>query len=400
MPRSVPDTDRNRLRSLDGLCGAACAAIILIHVWMFDRGDAGDEPKSVLDYVIGELRLAVPLFFALSGFLVFRPFVAAALEGRRRPSVRRYALKRAARILPAYWFTVLAVFALLAILDHERQISASQLPVFLAFAQNQFEATIGRLDPPMWTLCVEMTFYLLVPVVGIAALRLGTARGRQLALCGGLVALGAAFVAAAAIGDWPRTTTTSLLTNLTSFAAGMGAVALVHGRELRRGTAWALLLGGVALVVADGAWHALAIGPLAWREIVADQPAALGFGMMIAALAGSAVRVPALERRPLTTLGILSYGAYLWHFPVIYALRSWDAWPERLVSASAAVYAMTFAIAWVSWLALEQPVIRWAHRRRPRPAPAGTPRPRTAGAGRGGSPRPAEAAWAAGRGRI
>src|SRR5690606_2259458 len=193
-----------------------------------------------------------------------------------------------------------------------------------------------------------------------------------------------AFVAAAAIGDWPRTTTTSLLTNLTSFAAGMGAVALVHGRELRRGAAWALLLGGVALVVADGAWHALAIGPLAWREIVADQPAALGFGMMIAALAGSAVRVPALERRPLTTLGILSYGAYLWHFPVIYALRSWDAWPERLVPASAAVYAVTFAIAWVSWLALEQPVIRWAHRRRPRPAPAGTPRPRTAGAGRGG----------------
>lgn len=400
MPTPSRDTDRSRLLALDGLRGAACAAIILVHVWMFDRGDAGGGPKDVLDYAIGELRLAVPLFFALSGFLVYRPFVVAALEGRRRPSLRAYALRRAARILPAYWVAVLGVFALLAALRHERGIEAGQLPVFLLFLQNHFAATIGRLDPPMWTLCVEVTFYLLVPVVGLAALRLGPGRGRQLALCGGLAALGAALVAAAAIGDWPRTATTSLLTNLTSFAAGMGAVALVHGCGLRRGAAWALLAGGVALVVADAVWHALAIGPLSWREIGADQPAALGFGMVIAALAGSPLRVRALEVPPLTTIGILSYGAYLWHFPVIYALRSWDAWPAALVPASALVYAATFAIAWVSWRALERPVIRWAHRRSARPTPAGTPRPRTAGASRGGSRRPAEAAWAAGRGRI
>jgi len=399
MPSSAPDTDRTRLLALDGLRGAACAAIILIHVWMFDYGDAGHGPKSVLDLVIGELRLAVPLFFALSGFLVYRPFVAAALERRPRPSVRRYALKRAARILPAYWTAVLGAFVLLRVLDHPFGIEAAQLPIFLLFAQSQVAETLGRLDPPMWTLSVEVSFYLLLPLVGIAALRLGSARGRQLALCGGLALLGAALVAAAAIGDWPRTTTTSLLTNLTSFAAGMGAVALVHGRSLRRGTAWALLAGGIALVVADAAWHALAIGPLTWRQIGADQPAAIGFGLMIAVLAGSPVRVRALEVPPLTTLGILSYGAYLWHFPVIYALRTWDAWPQRLVPAAAAVYAATLAIAWVSWRALEQPVIRWAHRR-PRRAPADSPRPRTAAAGRGGSRRPAEAAWAAGRGRI
>lgn len=399
MPRSTPDTDRTRLHALDGLRGAACAAIVLVHVWMFDYGDSGHGPKSALDLAIGELRLAVPLFFALSGFLVYRPFVAAALEGRPGPRLSRYALRRAARILPAYWATVLGAFALLRVLDHPHAIDASQLPAFLAFAQNQSQATINRLDPPMWTLCVEVTFYLLVPLVGLAALRLGSVRARQLALVGGLAALGAALVAAAAVGHWPKTTTTSLLTNLTSFAAGMAAVALVHGRDLRRRTARALLAAGAALVVADGAWHALAIGPYEWRAIVADQPAALGFGLAIAALAGSPVRMRALEVPPLTTIGLLSYGAYLWHFPVIYALRTWDWMPQRLLTAYAAVLGVTLAIAWVSWRALEQPAIRWAQRSRQRP-PAGSPRPHTEPAGRGGSPRPAEAAWAAAPGRT
>jgi peptidoglycan/LPS O-acetylase OafA/YrhL len=353
----------NRLLALDGLRGLACAGIVLLHVWMYDHGVAGGGgEKNLLDLVIGELRLAVPLFFALSGFLVYRPFVAAALDGRGAPSLRTYAVRRAARILPAYWVTVIGAFFLLRAIDHPSQVPAGQLPAFLLFAQNQDPDTVNRLDPPLWTLCVEVSFYLLVPLVGLLALWLGRARGRQLALVGALAALGAALIAAAALAHWPHTTTTSLVTNLTSFAAGMFGAALVHRRELRRTTALAMLLAGVALIVGDGVWHAGAIGSQQLRDIGADQPAALGFGLVIAALHGSQLRAGPLATAPLTTMGTLSYAAYLWHFPMIYALRHFELWPGNLALAYAATMAVTCTIALVSWRVLEQPIIRLAHR--------------------------------------
>lgn len=357
------DKANNRLLALDGLRGLACAGIVLVHVWMYDHGvPGGGGDKNALDYVIGELRLAVPLFFALSGFLVYRPFVAAALDGRGAPSLRTYALRRAARILPAYWVTVLGVFFLLRAIDHPFHVPAAHLPTFLVFAQSYDPDTFNRLDPPLWTLCVEVTFYLLVPLIGLLALRLGRGRGRQLALVGALAALGAALVAAAALGHWPATTTTSLVTNLTSFAAGMFGAALVHRREISRGAGLALLLGGIALIAGDGAWHAGALGSQELRDLVADQPAAIGFGLVIAALHGSSLRAGPLAAAPLTTMGTLSYSAYLWHFPMIYALRHFGLWPANLALAYAATMAVTCTIALISWRLLEQPVVRLAHR--------------------------------------
>ncbi len=365
----TPNTDRTRLLALDGLRGLACAAIVLVHVWMFDYGDAGRGPKSALDLAIGELRLAVPLFFVLSGFLVYAPFVAAALEGRRRPALRRYAMKRAARILPAYWAAVLGCFVLLRWLDHPFAVSAQELPWYLLFLQNHSTQTLNRLDPPMWTLAVEVSFYVLVPVVGLLAARLGRGRARQAALGGALVALGALLVAAAWGGDWPVTVTTSLVGNLTSFAAGMTAAALVHRRRLRRRTGLALVAAGVALVVADGAWHALQLTDYAWRAALGDQPAAIGFALIVAGLAAAPLRALPLTVPPLTTLGTLSYGAYLWHFPAIYALRAWGWMPSQLLLAYGATMALTLAAAVVSWCVVERPAIGWAQRRRPAPAP-------------------------------
>jgi peptidoglycan/LPS O-acetylase OafA/YrhL len=394
---STPDTTRPRLHALDGLRGLACLGIAALHVWMFDYGDSHHPPKSVLDYAMGELRLAVPLFFVLSGFLVYRPFVAAALEGRPRPRLGRYALKRAARILPGYWAAVIGVFVLLRAIDHPFAIAPADLPRFLLFAQNQSEVTLDRLDPPMWTLAVEATFYLLVPVTGLIALRVGRGRARQVVLTGALLALGAGLVAAAHFGRWPATTTTSLVANLSTFAAGMTAAALIHGRELARRTGWLLIAAGGGLVVGDAVWHALAIGPLAWRAAIADQPAAIGFALVIAGLAASPARIRALDVPPLTTAGTLSFGLYLWHFPAIYGLRAAGWWSPHLLVALTSTLAVAGVAALISWKVLEQPAIAWAHRAR---RDRGTPTRRTAAAGRDRSPTAAEPALAAGPSRT
>ncbi|MEA2495606.1 MAG: hypothetical protein QOJ29_3517, partial [Thermoleophilaceae bacterium] len=58
------------------------------------------------------LDVGVTVFFVISGFLLYRPFVAARIEGRRAPRVRDYARRRVLRIFPAYWLalTVLAIW--------------------------------------------------------------------------------------------------------------------------------------------------------------------------------------------------------------------------------------------------------------------------------------------------
>src|SRR4051812_48342221 len=133
-PPTCPDADprampRQRLDALDGLRGLAALGVLVLHVWMFSYGDLHKPPKGLLDFVLGELRLGVQLFFVLSGFLIFRPFAAAALDGARRgPSLVRYAVRRAARILPGYWLALGASFLLLRHLHHPMQVDPAQLP--------------------------------------------------------------------------------------------------------------------------------------------------------------------------------------------------------------------------------------------------------------------------------
>jgi peptidoglycan/LPS O-acetylase OafA/YrhL len=104
---------RVRNHALDGLRGLAALGVLTLHVWMFTvQGAHGrDELVSLLT---GELRLGVVLFFVLSGYLLAGPWVASALDDRPTPRLGRFAVKRAARIVPAYWAAMIGSFWLLA----------------------------------------------------------------------------------------------------------------------------------------------------------------------------------------------------------------------------------------------------------------------------------------------
>jgi peptidoglycan/LPS O-acetylase OafA/YrhL len=377
----TPTRTPTRLDALDGLRGIAALAIVVLHVWMFDFGDAGKPPKTAADLAIGELRLGVPLFFVLSGFFVHRAFVAAALEGRRRPRLRHYALRRAARILPAYWLTLALSFVLLRAAGHPLAIDASQLPAFLVFVQSWFPEIRKHLDPPMWTLGVEIGFYAVLPVIALPAMRLS--RRGQAAVCAGVVAVGSAVVAGNALGSWPAVVALTVPFHLAAFGAGMLVVTLTHGRRAAAQTGRLLLVAGVLLVVFDGVWHSLALGPQVVRDVAGDLPACVGFALVVASCALTGRRARVLGSTPARWAGTLSYGVYLLHFVVIVVLRAEDAWPRRLDAALALVLAITLASAAVCWFAVERPVLRWVARRTGghRRAPArGAATPRPAGA--------------------
>lgn len=377
MTPSPPAAERRRLDALDGLRGAAAVGIVVLHVWMFHQGDLGSPERSTLDTAISQLRLGMPMFFVLSGFLIFRPFVAAAIEARERPDLRRYAIRRTARIVPAYWVAIVIPAVLLALLDHGEARPVEQLPIYLLFAQNYVDVTAQGLNPPTWTIAVEASFYVAAPIlaIGLAWITARMARPERrrmllAAACLVLLLIGAYVLGQCALnGPNHSPLKDSLLGRLNSFAAGMLAAVLVHGRRVRPRVASALLAGGFALLLAEAAVRGYGLLDPTLRDVIVDTPASVGVAMMIAGFALSTIPGESvLSRGPLQWYGTRSYGLYLWHFPVIYVLRSLDRWPESLAGALAAVMIPSTVLAMLSWKLLEQPAMAWAQRRTARAA--------------------------------
>jgi peptidoglycan/LPS O-acetylase OafA/YrhL len=381
-PRQMRRDGQARLAALDGLRGLAALGIVVLHVWMFDHGDShgGFDPQSAADMAINELRLGVVLFFVLSGFLLYRPFLAAAHGERPFPALRSYARRRAARLLPAYWFALAGSFLLLAWLHHPLRAGTGELPVFLLFGQNYLAGTAKHLDPPMWSLGVEVSFYAALPLVGFLALRAGPRRAAQLALCGGPALAGLAYTALAVLLEWPWTATATLPIHMTEFAAGMAVAVVLQRRSLSRSAGVVLIALGAVLVAGDAAWHALGSGGGMPQRILRDLPAAAGFAMVVAGVAGAPLRSRALVTAPVRALGTLSYAIYLWHYVAIMYLRARGEWPEDMGSALALTLALTLPVSAVSWFALERPAMRWA-RRTERRRPVATLRPVAAESG-------------------
>jgi peptidoglycan/LPS O-acetylase OafA/YrhL len=101
----VVELQRLRLSGIEGLRAVAALAVLTFHVVLFSPA-VGSLPLQLPHHgerVFSGLRFGLTLFFVLSGFLLYRPFVAAAMAKRPLPSIRDYLRRRALRILPAYW---------------------------------------------------------------------------------------------------------------------------------------------------------------------------------------------------------------------------------------------------------------------------------------------------------
>ena len=361
-------TDR-RLASLDGLRGLAALAIFIFHGWLYTMPvpDATDR-SSVGDYAVHELRLAVVLFFVLSGFLLCRPWIAAALGERRPPAVGRYLRSRAARILPAYYVALAGAIALLWGLEGTpglRLPPVDELPLFLVFAHNLSPASVMKLNPPLWTLAVEVAFYALLPAIGWLILRLAPRRRSLAVVPLALIALGVVYNWSIAGRGLGMTFSKTLAAMLPYFALGMLAALLAHRRTTDVRTKRMLIGAGVALVAADAlvkaAAPAMAIDLTVPLSIVRDLPAAAGFALIVAAHAvGPRGRV--VGGAALAAMGTISYGFYLWHVPVLIVLRGHGLLPLDPVLGPLVALAPALALATLSWHLVERPILRRARR--------------------------------------
>ncbi len=133
------------------------------------------------------------------------------------------------------------------------------------------------------------------------------------------------------------------------------------------------------LVVADG-WlhaHAVAGSDLALRlRIIRDLPAAVGFAAIVAVASARPPR--ALGWRPLAWVGGISYGLYLWHVPVLLALRADGLMPVSPLGAFAVGLPVSLLLGWLSWRFIEAPAIAWSRRATLPGGGVSRPVPRTA----------------------
>jgi peptidoglycan/LPS O-acetylase OafA/YrhL len=124
----------------------------------------------------------------------------------------------------------------------------------------------------------------------------------------------------------------------------------------------ACALAGVLLVVLDSVWHSQEIGSQLARGAIADAPAAAGFGLIVLGLVAAPGMGRWLASPPLRLLGTLSYGIYLWHYPIIRLLRAEKWWPMDLVPKFALVFGFCAVAAAFSWFCVERPALRWSAR--------------------------------------
>jgi peptidoglycan/LPS O-acetylase OafA/YrhL len=337
---------------------------------------------------IQHLNVGVSVFFVLSGFLLFRPYVLVHLTGSPGPAPGRYLVRRMTRIFPAYW---VALFVSERWLDlplgdwwgHLRFYSLTQIYCG--------ETALGGLAQA-WSLCTELTFYLFLPVWAALLGRVGgsIARRANAHLIGlaGWYALGIAFRAQLVAGHH-KVGYAWLPANTDLFAIGMAMAVLsarwgVEGRSPR----------GLASTLADLPWAAWLAAACCYAGVVSlhypsgfDPPTTaqevtrqLLFGLIAGLVVAPGVFGPQdaglgrrlLRSRPLHALGVVSYGVYLWHLTFMIRLDRPGSPIAPVTHLSLTVWAGAAAVvvAAASWLLLERPLLALARGRRT-PAPNG-----------------------------
>lgn len=351
----------------------AAIGVMVTHVAF----QTGSVDGSWLGAVWGRFDMAVAVFFALSGYLLWRPHAEAARNLRRKvPTTWRYLRHRVVRIWPAY---VVVVVVVLCLLPDARPASFTVWIANLTLTQVYVPLTLTAGLTQMWSLSVEVSFYLALPVIAWLMLRLRgpAARWRiPVLVTTGVISLGWAWVADAlplAAGveakNWLPGHLPWFLCGLILAEMGtaqMGAVG-VRGRLVRLGgrRRW---MAGIAVVAFALSCTELAgptgLAPLEpWQFAVKMVlGAVLGFGLIAPLTLNPGRGHRILDSAPMQALGRWSYSIFLWHLVVlaaVFPLAGIVPFSGSMVVVFVLTLLLTIGVSAASYAWIEEPTRQW-----------------------------------------
>lgn len=367
--------DDARRGELDGLRAIAVTLVFLYH--------AVPAAPALADYVsrvVVHLNIGVQIFFVLSGFLIYGPFARAHVASTRPPTLAGYAVRRALRIYPAYLVALAVMGGLgwITFTTHTDIVTHATL-TYLYFPDRGHHGGLTV----SWSLVAEVTFYVLVPIWAALMRRAAPADPLRAEWRGALalVAVGYACIWIAAYVRKGPVLVTFFMPTLAPLGSGMALAVLAAARDrdarVSRGIArlqpllsrsWILALACFLILCLPPRTSFLATpGQQFWHQcwqtpiaLLLVAPAAL-----ITPERSRFLRVLAL--RPVTFVGTVSYGFYLWHNSAVVGpvsrlgiLATANATQAGLVLV--AMYALAVAVGSASYALIERPCLRLAQR--------------------------------------
>jgi peptidoglycan/LPS O-acetylase OafA/YrhL len=378
LSRLIGPPHRGRFAALEGYRGCAAMAVLCFHVAGSTGFKRDDQFGAHLIENLGNFGVA--LFFLLSGFLLYRPYSSAALEGTPAPAAAQFLMRRLVRIYPAYWLALIAIVVTLPERNAPNPLGSFLLLDSYATPVPPFP-TLGV----AWTLSIEVAFYVFLVIVGAILHRVSTRISRRNRRGGlQLVLLGLMYVSAV-IFRWLAKTEYSAVWIVRWLPAYLDWFAL--GMLLALAVAWRDGGGRIPRAVADFANHAgacFACSAACYASIVVSANGAFGFdrvesvtGMsarfafqgaaaffaLLPAILGT-VQQPMLRAlaHPIpATVGVISYGIYLWHTVVLAWVDSWivgSGTVGAFAITTVLTTAITLVIATISYRLVERPATK------------------------------------------
>ena len=363
---------RARLPALDGLRAVAALLVVATHAAYLTGATTSG---GLLGRLAGRGDFGVAIFFALSGFLLHHGLAADARDGRT--DLRAYAVRRAARVLPAYWLTLAAV--VVATQPPLRTVVAQALTI-----QTYVPGTDLDAFSQSWSIPTEIAFYVVLPLV-VVLLERARRRHRDLpvAILAGTAVAAVVVLALVPVGEvgddllverwlparWPNFAVGMLLAEVVLRPQGRFAARVV---ALSRDTVGCLVVAGAAFLLATTPIAGpLTLGPVSGAQLsvrLALSTVVAGLLLAPLVLGRDDAYSAALASGPARGVGQVSYGLFLWHLPVfaaLYAVSGATFFTGGIVPLLAVGLPLSLGLAWLSHLAVERPAMRWAARRVP-----------------------------------
>jgi peptidoglycan/LPS O-acetylase OafA/YrhL len=350
-----------RVASLTGIRAVAALLVLATHA----AYTTGKYTHGYVGLVYARMEMGVPIFFVLSGFLLFQPWVKATARGGNWPSVRRYAWHRVRRIMPAYVVTVIVAYAVY----HFRHAGPNPGHTWIGFLRNvsltqiytdqYMYSYLHQGLTQMWSLAVEAAFYVLLPLLAWLLLAvLCRRRWRPWLMLGGLSLLAAVtpawLIFVHTVDGLPDGARLWLPTYLIWFVGGM-LLAVLAAMGVRCYAFAVIPIAVVSYFIAstpiagEPTTSPYALAPAVWKAVfyaviatLVVAPLALGDRGWYARFLGS---------RPMVFLGEISYEIFLIHLVtmelVMVEILHFHIYTGSMPILFVATFVVTVPLAWL-----------------------------------------------------